>query len=571
MTQNRAIAERFTQIADMLEIKGELIFRINAYRRAARAVEGLTEDIAEIAGRGELGQIPGIGKATAEKVVEFLATGTMKAYEELAATLPPGLVTLMAVSDVGPKTALLLYEKLGITTLDALEAAAKAGKIRELPRLGAKTEENILRGIARVRRSAQRRPLGVVLPEADELIARLRTIPGVQEIEIAGSLRRRRDTIGDIDILATSKAPAKVMDAFVGAPQATQVLSQGPTRSSVILSIGLQADLRVVEPAAYGAALQYFTGSKEHNVAVRERAVRKGLKLNEYGVFRVKDNRRVAGRDEAGVYKAVGLPWIPPELREDQGEIDAAVQHRLPRLIEPADIRGDLHMHTTWSDGADTAEVMAAAAKGLGHEYICITDHSQSLKFVGGVTVQDLREHVTHVRELSERAGIAVLIGTECDIAANGSLDYPDEVLAELDLVIAAVHTRFKMTREEMTRRIVKALESEQVDILGHPTGRLLGARDPYEVDVEAVVDAASRTGTALEINAAPERLDLKDTHARLAKERGVRLEIGTDAHSTAQLQHMPLGVSVARRGWLESKDVINTLPLGKLRDLLAR
>jgi DNA polymerase (family 10) len=361
------------------------------------------------------------------------------------------------------------------------------------------------------------------------------------------------------------------MDAFVGAPQATQVLSQGPTRSSVILSIGLQADLRVVEPAAYGAALQYFTGSKEHNVAVRERAVRKGLKLNEYGVFRVKDNRRVAGRDEAGVYKAVGLPWIPPELREDQGEIDAAVQHRLPRLIEPADIRGDLHMHTTWSDGADTAEVMAAAAKGLGHEYICITDHSQSLKFVGGVTVQDLREHVTHVRELSERAGIAVLIGTECDIAANGSLDYPDEVLAELDLVIAAVHTRFKMTREEMTRRIVKALESEQVDILGHPTGRLLGVRDPYEVDVEAVVDAASRTGTALEINAAPERLDLKDTHARLAKERGVRLEIGTDAHSTAQLQHMPLGVSVARRGWLESKDVINTLPLGKLRDLLAR
>lgn len=569
MTQNRAVAERFALIADMLEIKGESIFRINAYRRAARAVEGLAEDIAAVAARGGLTEIPGIGQATAEKIAEFLKTGTMKTYEELAASLPPGLATLMAVPEVGPKTALLLYEKLGITSLDQLEEAAEAGRIRTLPRMGARTEENILRGIAMVRRSAERRPLGVALPVAEELVEHLRSVPGVEEIEVAGSLRRRRDTIGDIDILVTSQDPGRAMDAFVQAPQVVQVLSHGPTRSSVILSVGLQADLRVVEPAAYGAALQYFTGSKEHNVALRERAVRRGLKLNEYGVWRARGNRRIAGRSEEEVYRAVGLPWIPPELREDQGEVDAAAAGRLPRLIEVSDIRGDLHVHTIWSDGAETAEAMAAAARALAYEYICVTDHSQSLKVAGGVSVGDLRRNIAHVRALSDRAGTAVLIGTECDILADGSLDYPDEVLAGLDLVIASVHTRFRMSREAMTARIVRAMESGRVDILGHPTGRLLAARDPYEVDVEAIIEAAARTGTILEINAAPERLDLKDAYVRAAKERGVLLEIGTDAHSSAQLRHMALGVSTARRGWLEARDVINTLPLAKLREHL--
>ncbi len=569
MPQNRAIAERFALIADMLEITGESIFRINAYRRAARAIDSLTEDVAAIAARGELTEIAGIGKATAEKIVEFLQSGTMKAYEELAASLPPGLPALMAVPEVGPKTALLLYQKLGITSIDELEAAAKAGRIRDLPRMGAKTEENILKGIAMVRRSAERRPLGVVLPVAEELVALLRAVPGVKDIDVAGSLRRRKETIRDIDVLVISKAAEQVMDAFVHAPQVTQVLSHGPTRSSVVLNVGLQADLRVVEPASYGAALQYFTGSKEHNVALRERAVRKGLKLNEYGVWRVKDEHRVAGKTEVDVYKAVGLPWIPPELREDQGELDAAAAGKLPKLIEPGDIRGDLHVHTKWSDGSESAEAMAAAARHLGHEYICITDHSQSLKMAGGVPVSELREHVTQVRRLSDRAGIAVLIGTECDILANGSLDYPGALLAELDVVIASVHTRFNMSREEMTKRIIKAMESEHVDILGHPTGRLLGVRDPYEVDIEAIVDGAARTGTALEINAAPERLDLKDIHVKLARERRVRLEIGTDAHTSGHLSHMPLGVSTARRGWVEAKDVINTLPLEKLRDLL--
>lgn len=569
--QNRAVAQRFALIADMLEVKGESIFRINAYRRAARAMEALTEDVAAVATRGALTEIPGIGTATADKIEEFLKTGTMKAYEELAASLPPGLTTLMSVPEVGPKTALLLYEQLRITSIDALEAAATAGRIRDLPRLGAKTEANILKGIAMLRRSGARRPLGVVLPVADALVARLRDVPGVKEISVAGSLRRMKETVGDIDILVTSQTPEAVMEAFAGAPEVEQVLARGPTRSSVVLDVGLQADVRVVEPAAFGAALQYFTGSKEHNVALRERAIRAGLKLNEYGVWRTADGTRVAGRTEAEVYKAVGVPWIPPEMREDQGETDAALAGTLPTLVELTDIRGDLHMHTRWSDGSETAAGMARAGRALGYEYICITDHSQSLKMAGGVTVAELRAHITEVRRLADRAGLVVLIGAECDILADGALDYPDDVLADLDVVIISVHTRFKMTREAMTRRIVKAMESEHADILGHPSGRLLGQRDPYEIDIETIVDAAARTGTALEINGAPERLDLKDTHARLAKERGVRLVIGTDAHTGDHLHHMKFGVSVARRGWVEAKDVLNTLPVAKLLGTLGR
>jgi len=563
---NRAIAERFAQIADMLEAKGESIFRINAYRRAARSVEALTEDVAVVAERGGLKDLPGIGGGTAEKIEEFLRTGTMKVYEEMAASLPPGLTSLMQVPEVGPKTAMLLYEKLHVTSIDELEAAAKSGRIRDVPRMGAKTEENILKGIAMLRRSGARRPLGIVWPVANELVDRLRAVPGVQQISVAGSLRRMKETIGDIDILVTSKKPEVVMEAFVKAPVVAQVLSHGPTRSSVVLDVGLQADVRVVEPAAYGAALQYFTGSKDHNVKLRERAIKKGLKLNEYGVWKLDDGERVAGKTEEDVYTSVGVPWIPPELREDLGEIDAALEGRLPALVTVEDIRGDLHIHTRWSDGSETAEAMAAAAKTLGYEYLCITDHSQSLKMAGGVAIHELRAHVRHVRALSDRAGIAVLIGTECDIAADGSLDYPDDLLADLDLVVASVHTRFKMSREAMTSRVTRAMQSGRVDILGHPTGRRLSQRDPYDLDMEAVVETAVATGTALEVNASPERLDISDAHVRLATERGARLAIDTDAHTGGQMSHMPLGVGVARRGWAQAKDVINTLPL---RDLL--
>jgi DNA polymerase (family 10) len=487
----------------------------------------------------------------------------------MAASLPRGLPALMAVPEVGPKTALMLAEKLGVSTIDELEAAAKAGKIRGLPRMGQKAEDKILKGIEMVRRNTARRLLGVVLPVADELVALLRAVPGVHEIDVAGSLRRRVETIGDIDILVTSHAPERVMDAFVSAPPVAQVLSRGPTRSSVVLNVGLQADVRVVEPESYGAALQYFTGSKEHNVAIRERAVRRGLKVNEYGVWRVDDNSRIAGSDEAGVYAAVGLPWIPPELREDQGEIASAEKGTLPGLIDLGAIRGELHMHTSWSDGAEPAAAMVDAVRALGYEYACITDHSQSLKIAGGVSIPDLRRHIVEVRRLADRVGFPIMIGTECDILPNGALDYPAEILDEVDLVIASVHTNFRLDRAAMTARMVTALETGLVDILGHPTGRLLGAREGYDVDIEALIDAAVRTGCALEINAQPDRLDLKDTYARLAKERGAAIEIASDAHSTAELHFMPFGVSVARRAWVEAADVINTRTRQELREWL--
>ncbi len=563
--KNRAIAAMFNDIADMLEIKGESIFRVTAYRRAARALESVTEDIEAVAARGELTEIPGVGTSIAEKITEFLKTETSRYYEELRAQLPAGITTLMTVPEIGPKTALLLHERLGITSIEELEQAAKDGKVRTLPRMGAKTEENILKGIGLLRRSKDRLPIGQILPHAQEMLEALRELPGVDTISLAGSLRRMKETVGDIDILVTSSKPDHVMEAFTSFPKVKQVLARGPTKSSVVLDVGIQADVRVVEPEAFGAALQYFTGSKDHNVKIREKAVKRGLKVNEYGVFRVKGDRRVAGGTEADVYKAVGLPWIPPEIREDQGEVELAEQGKLPALIEVGDIKGDLHMHTRWSDGADSAEEMAKAAKARGYDYIAITDHSQSLKFAGGVTTEDLQEHAKLVRKVADKVGIAILIGTECDILPDGRLDYPDEVLEGLDVVIASIHSRFRMSAEEMTARLVRAMENPHVDIIGHPTGRLLGQRDAYELNLERVIEAARRTDTALEINASPERLDLRDVDARMAKERGVKLTINTDAHSRYQLQYLDFGIGVARRAWLEAKDVINSLRLKEL------
>lgn len=563
--KNQSIAAMFNDIADMLEIKGESVFRITAYRRAARALDGLTEDIESLATRGELTDIPGVGTSIAEKISEFLKTGTCAYYEELRAELPAGITTLMTVPEVGPKTAMLLHQRLGISSIEELESAAKTGKIRTLPRMGAKTEENILKGIAMLRRSKDRHPIGLILPHAQELLELLGVVPGVKEISLAGSLRRMKETIGDIDVLVTSSKPERVMDAFTTFPRVKQIIAKGPTKSSVILDMGVQADVRVVDPEAFGAALQYFTGSKEHNVKVREKAVKQGLKVNEYGVFVVKGDRRIAGAKETDVYKAVGLQWIPPEIREDQGEVELAEREQLPPLITVRDIKGDLHMHTRWSDGADSVEEMAKAAKAFGHEYIAVTDHSQSLKFAGGVSIDDLREHGNAIRKVSDKVGITILMGTECDILPDGRLDYPDEVLKDLDVVVASIHSRFRMSQEEITTRLVRAIENPHVDIIGHATGRLLGKRDAYELDLERVIDAARRTGTVLEINATPERLDLRDTHARMAKDRGVNLSIDTDAHSRYQLRYVEFGVGVARRAWLEAKDVINTLPVKQL------
>jgi len=569
--RNQALARIFSEIADMLEIKEESIFRVSAYRRAARALESLTEDVADVAARDALEEIPGIGTSTAQKIAEFLKTGTITYYEELRAALPAGITTLMSVPEVGPKTAVLLYEKLGVQTIEDLEKAARAGRVRTLPRLGAKTEENILKGIALIRRTKERRPLGQVLPHAKEIEDALRALQEVKAISLAGSIRRMKETIGDIDLLVTSSRPARVMDVFTTLPAVQRVLAKGPTRSSVLLDVGIQADVRVVRPDAFGAALQYFTGSKEHNVKLREKGVRRGLKINEYGVFRVKDEKRIAGRSEEEVYAALDLPWIPPEIREDQGEVELAEKGKLPRLIELADIRGDLQMHTRWSDGSDSAEAMARAAKERGYEYIAITDHSQSLKFAGGVTIAELRDHAKAVRRLADRVGIAILMGTECEVAPDGTLDYPDDVLKELDIVLAAVHSHFRQSEAAMTRRLLRAMENRHVHLVAHPTGRLLGQRESYNVNVERLVEAARRTGTALEINAAPERLDLKDTYARMAQERGVRLAINTDAHTRYQLRYMEFGVGTARRGWVEKKTVLNTLPLDDLLAFLRR
>jgi len=567
---NLEIARIFAQIADLLELKQESTFRVNAYRKGSRALESLAEDVQAVAARGELRKIGGIGASLAEKIEEYLRTGRIEYFDELSKTLPPGVPDLMTIPEVGPKTALLLYERLGITDIDELERACRAGKVRELPRLGAKIEQNILQGIERRRQQAARQPLGIVLPQAQTVLEVLGTASGVEALSLAGSIRRMRDTIADIDIVVATRAADPVLEALVQLPQVARVVSRGTTLSSVLLGVsGVQCDVRVVDPASFGAALQYFTGSKDHNVRLREMAVRGGLRINEYGVFRVADEVRVGGKAEEEVYGALGLPWIPPEIREDQGEIELAQRGELPTLVSLADVRGDLHMHTTWSDGDDTAETMARAAKTRGYEYIAITDHSRSLRFAGGVGIDDLHAHARVVQEVSDRVGLRVLMGSEVDILPDGSLDYPDEVLRTLDLVIGSVHTRLRMSQEEMTRRVVTAMQNPHLDILGHPTGRLVGQRPPFDLDLDAVIDAARATETVLEINAYPERLDLRDAHVRLARDRGALFEIGTDAHRGDHLRVMEYGIGTARRGWVEAPGVINTWPLQRLLDFL--
>jgi DNA polymerase (family 10) len=567
---NLEIARIFAQIADLLEIKQESTFRVNAYRKGSRALESLAEDVRALAARGELKKIGGIGASLAEKIEEYLRTGRIEYFDELAKTLPPGLPDLMRIPEIGPRTALSLYERLGITDIDGLERACRAGKVRELPRLGAKIEQNILQGIERQRQQAARHPIGIVLPMAQAVRDALGTASGVEALSLAGSIRRMRDTIADMDIVVATRTPEPVMEALVGLPQVARVLSRGPTLSSVLLGVaGVQCDVRVVDPDSFGAALQYFTGSKDHNVRLREMAVRRGLRINEYGVFRVEDEYKVGGKTEEEVYGALGLAWIPPEIREAQGEIELAQRGELPVLVSLADIRGDLHMHTTWSDGDDTAEAMARVAKARGYEYVAITDHSRSLRFAGGVSIDDLRAHARVAEEVGDRVGLRVLIGSEVDILPDGSLDYPDEVLRDLDVVIGSVHSRLRMSQEEMTRRVIAAMQNPHLDILGHPTGRLVGQRPPFDLDLEAVIDAARVTGTVLEISAYPERLDLRDAHVRLARDRGALFEIGTDAHRRDHLGVMDYGIGTARRGWVDAPSVINTWPLQRLLDFL--
>jgi len=564
---NFAVANRFELMADVLELKRENPFRIRAYRRAAQNLRALAEDVATLAREDRLDDVPGIGADLAGKIKEFVTTGRIAALEQARRGIPRGVVELLGVPGIGPLTAKRLYERYGIGGIGRLERLARAGKLRGLQGIQAKTEQNILKGIALVRAGQARMALGIALPLGEEIVRALRAVPGVRAAELAGSLRRRRDTVGDIDVLVTSREPATVMRAFLGLPQVADVLEHGPTKAAIRHRAGIQVDLRVVTPECFGAALAYFTGSKQHNIRIRDMARKKGLTISEYGVFRTRSGRRIAGTTEAEVYAAVGLPWIAPEIREDGGEIEAALAGALPRLVELRDVKGDLHCHTKASDGHHTIEALVEAAARRGYAYVVVTDHSRATRIAGGLTARELLAHVKRIRVVQRaHPRIAVLAGTECDILPDGSLDYPDSVLAELDLVVAAVHGRLKQSKRTMTRRICAALANPHVDVLAHPTGRLIGAREPYEVDMDAVLRTAKRHGKAVEINAHPERLDLCDRHARRAHELGVLVAISTDTHVLDDLAAIELGVATARRGWTERSHVINTWPLAKLR-----
>jgi DNA polymerase (family 10) len=569
--KNYEVARQFDLMADVLELRGENPFRIRAYRRAARNLESLTEDVAVVAREDRLEDIPGIGRDLAAKIAEYLETGRMKDLDAATRGIPRGVVEMMNVPGIGPRTAKLLYDEEGITGIDELERRARAGTLRGLHGIQAKTEQNILKGIRLVRGGQERMSLGKALVIGQEIVRALERVPGVECISVAGSLRRMKETVGDIDLLVTSGEPERVMHAFTELDTVADVVERGETKAAIRHREGIQVDLRVVDPTCVGAALVYFTGSKAHNIGLRARAMKRGLKISEYGVFRAASGRRVAGATEEEVYAAVGLPWIPPELREDRGEIEAASGGTLPDLVTLADVRGDLHCHTNASDGQHSVEALVAAAERRGYGFVAVTDHSPSTRVTGGLDIAALRLHVAKIRSVqAQHPRITVLAGTECDILAGGALDYPDAVLAELDVVVAAVHSRFKESRAAMTRRIVRALEHPSVTVLGHPTGRLIGERPPYEVDLEAVLRAAARHGKAVEINGYPERLDLDDVHARRAHELGVRIALGTDTHMLDHLGYMDLAVSTARRGWIEKWAVVNTWPGAKLTAWLA-
>ncbi|KAF0146006.1 MAG: DNA polymerase (family X) [Nitrospirae bacterium] len=567
--KNQEIADIFNEIADLLEIKGENPFRIRAYRRAGQNIEALAKDVTALSG-DELLDIPGIGHDLAEKIQEYIKTGRIKSLEDIKEEVPGGLAALLSVPGLGPKTAKLLYEKLKIKNVDELEKLAREHKVSGLPGIKEKTEENILRGIEMLKRGKERQPLGRVLPIASEIVEQLGKATHVEKINIAGSLRRMKDTVKDIDILATSKNPHDVMKAFVHLPHVKEILMHGPTKSSIVIKQGLQVDLRVVEDESYGAALAYFTGSKEHNIRLREMAVKKGLKINEYGIFREKDNKKLGGKDEEDTYRILGLQYVFPELREDRGEIEAAQKNALPHLVEPGDIKGDLHVHTRQSDGSHTLEELIDAARGRGYEYIAITDHSKGLGIARGLSEERLMEEKKEVDSLNKKLrGFKLLMGIEVDIKSDGRMDFDDDILSKMDIVVASIHSGFRQPEEQLTKRIVSAMKNPYVSIIAHPTGRLIGERDAYEIDMEQVLTMASKTGTALEINAYPLRLDLSDVYVKQAKELGVKFAISTDTHVITQFDFMHYGVSIARRGWLEKKDVLNTLKYEQLMKAL--
>jgi DNA polymerase (family 10) len=561
--KNELVARTLYEIADLLDLDG-VAFKPRAYRRVAEVVESLGEPIEDLVRDGRHSELPGVGEAIAKKIAEIVETGHLAYHDELRAKLPIDLHALTRVEGVGPKTAKLLYDALGVRTLADLEAAAREGKVHTVKGLGAKTEEKILRGLAETRGVEGRMLLGLALPRAESLIATLRKTGLFERLECAGSLRRGRETVGDLDLLAVSADSARASDAFVELPDVAEVLAHGEARSSVRLDNRMQVDLRIVPAESFGTALQYFTGSKAHNIALRKLAVAKGWKLNEYGLYDAAD-RSVAGEDEDGVYRALGLEPIPPELREDAGELAAARgagSGSLPRLVEIADLRGDLHVHTDASDGTASLEEMVEAARARGLSYIAVTDHARFAEVIGGLTPDGLRAQIDAIAKLNETLdGFRVLTGIEANVQPDGSLDLPDELLAKVDVVVASVHSHFRQTRDEMTARLVRAVSNEHVDILAHPTGRKIGERPPYDADWDLVFRAAAEHACALEINANPIRLDLSAELARRAVAAGCRLSIGSDAHAPEHFGFLRLGVLTARRGWATAKDVANALP----------
>ena len=568
--KNPEIAAILYEMAELLELHAENRFKIIAFSRAARAIESLREDIVQVCREKRLQSIPGVGKAIAQKVEEYLRTGRIQSHQELLAQTPSGQAELLKISGLGPKTIFMLHEKLNISNLDDLEKAATEHRIRRLPRMGETREKNIQRSIERYKKRSQRILYSTAEPIVNEILAYLGGIAGLEHITAAGSYRRGKETVGDIDILATATRPEEVVARFVCMPMVEEVLAKGPTKASVIVQETIQVDLRIVEHRSYGTVLQYFTGSKDHNVRMRQLALGRGYSLSEYSLTRLADSQDLFYEQEEGVYVALGLQYIPPEMREDNGEIEAALQGRLPSIVDLKDLRGDLHVHSSWSDGRASIQEMAEAALVLGYEYIAICDHSPSIGIAGGLVPEKLEQKIEAVAAANEALeGITVLMGTEVDIKADGGLDYPDELLARCDVVVASVHMGQQQAERAITGRLISAIENKNVDIIGHPTGRIINQREPYGLDLQAVLEAAARNGTALEINAYPGRLDLNDINARAAKDMGVRMSINTDAHDQTMLSNMKYGVNVARRAWLEKKDLLNAMSLQELMDTL--
>lgn len=561
--KNEDVVSIFQDIADLLELKGEIPFKIRAYQKVIRSIEQLPVELEQMLAEGRLREVPGVGEAIAKKIIELLTTGRLEYYESLQAEFPEGIRALLDIPGIGPRTAARLFNELGVKSPEELERAVLEGKVASLFRLGDKTAENILHHLQSVRTRDQRTPVGIVLPVAEEIISYLHEHTDIRNLTVAGSLRRFRETIGDIDLMGTSESGEAVIEAFTGMPQIKEVLAKGVTKASAVTEYGLQVDLRVVEHQAFGSLLQYFTGSQQHNIILRERGQRQGLKLSEYGITDLESGVLERFATEEDFYHRLGLQFIPPEIREGQQEIERAEQGTLPELVNLTDIKGDFHSHTDWSDGHDSLEDMALAAIRRGYQYLVITDHSGGLGIAHGLREERVREQMAEIRKIDERLeGFRLLSGIEVDIRADGSLDLPDELLSELDVVIASVHSAMGQERDKMTRRIISAIENPNVDIIAHPTCRLLGEREPVAADMEAVFRAAAQTGTALEINAMPHRLDLKDIHVFRARELGVKLSIGTDAHGAEHLDYMRFGIGVARRGWCEAGHILNTLPV---------